>query len=73
MGILGIQALYPTKKRLSSLKHLEHKISNAMDATLATNVLQEALSIYPKPKIFNSDQGNNTQAMNICKYWKRTT
>ena len=68
MGILGIQALYPTKKRLSSLKHLEHKISNAMDATLATNVLQEALSIYPKPKIFNSDQGNNTQAMNICKY-----
>ena len=58
MGILGIQALYSTKKRLSSLKHLEHKISNAMDATLATNVLQEALSIYPKPKIFNSDQGS---------------
>lgn len=28
-----------------------------MDATLATDVLQEALSRYPKPKIFNSDQG----------------
>jgi putative transposase len=28
-----------------------------MDATLATDVLQEALAKYPKPKIFNSDQG----------------
>jgi putative transposase len=29
-----------------------------MDATLATEVLQEALDKYPKPKIFNSDQGS---------------
>jgi len=29
-----------------------------MDATLSTDVLQEALSKYPKPKIFNSDQGS---------------
>ena len=29
-----------------------------MDATLATNVLEEALAKYPKPKIFNSDQGS---------------
>jgi len=117
MGILGLQAIYPTKKRLTSIKHPEHKIyeyllkqywtqdgkkkhvyvstpnevwsgdityirtnggfmylaavidwhskavlaykiSNSMDATLATDVLQEALSKYPKPKIFNSDQGS---------------
>ncbi len=117
MGILGIQAIYPTKKHLTSLKHPEHKIydyllkpywtrtgrtksvyvptanevwsgdityirvnggfmylaavidwhtrailaykiSNSMDATLATDILQEALSKYPKPKIFNTDQGS---------------
>ena len=117
MGILDIQAIYPTKKHLTSIKHPEHKIydyllkpywtkagrtkqvyvptasevwsgdityirtnggfmylaaiidwhtrailayklSNSMDATLVTDVLQEALSKYPKPKIFNSDQGS---------------
>ena len=26
MGILGLQAIYPTKKRLTSIKHPEHKI-----------------------------------------------
>jgi putative transposase len=115
MGILGIQAIYPTKKRLTSLKNREHKIypyllkecwtttgktkqvqvdtpnevwsgdityirtnggfmylaaiidwhtrailsyklSNTMDATLATEVLEDALSKYPAPKIFNLDQ-----------------
>ena len=117
MSILGIQAIYPNKKRLTSINHPEHqiydyllkpywtkkgrtksvyvpnanevwsgdityirvnggfmylaavidwhtravlayKISNSMDATLATDVLQEALSKYPKPKIFNTDQGS---------------
>ncbi len=117
MGILGIQAIYPTKKRVTSIKHSEHqvyeyllkqywnqngrkktvyvptpnevwsgdityiringgfmylaavidwhskavlayKLSNSMDATLATDVLEEALSKYTKPKIFNSDQGS---------------
>ena len=117
MGILGIQAIYPTKKKLTSLKNqahpiyeyllkqywtkvgrrktvyvptpnevwsgdityiringgfmylaavidwhskaiLSYKISNSMDATLATEVLEEALAKYPKPKIFNSDQGS---------------
>ena len=37
---------------------LSYKISNSMDATLATDVLEDALSKYPKPKIFNSDQGS---------------
>jgi len=117
MGTLGIQALYPTKKRLTSLKNSEHKvhpyllkeywtatgktkrvyvdtpnevwsgdiiyirthsgfmylaavidwhtkailsykISNSMDATLAVEVLEDALSKYLAPKIFNSDQGS---------------
>ena len=117
MGLLGIQAIYPTKKRITSLKNSEHriypyllkeywtdtgktkqvhvdnpnevwssdityirmnsgfmylaavidwhsrailsyKLSNTMDATLATDVLEVALSKYPAPKIFNSDQGS---------------
>ena len=117
MGILGIQAIYPTKKRVTSLKNSEHKIysyllkeywttvgktkqvqvntpnevwsgdityirtsggfmylaavidwhtrailsyklSNTMDTALATEVLEDALSKYPAPKIFNSDQGS---------------
>ena len=118
MGILGIQALYPQKKRITSIKNSEHpvypylltpywyktgqktkavkvdtpnevwsgdityirmnggfmylaavidwntrsilayKLSNSMDATLATDVLKTALDKYPAPKIFNSDQGS---------------
>ena len=118
MGILGIQALYPHKKKVTSIKNGEHpiykylltpywyktgqktkavkvntpnevwsgdisyirvhggymylaavidwntrailayKLSNSMDATLATDVLKMALDKYPKPKIFNSDQGS---------------
>jgi len=117
MNKLGISAIYPHKKKNTSLKHPEHhiyeyllkpywvkngktkqinvdtpnevwsgdityirmnggfmylaavidwhskailsyKISNSMDASLATDVLQDALAKYPKPKIFNSDQGS---------------
>jgi putative transposase len=118
MKILGIEAIYPTKRKVTTIKNSEHKIypyllkpywektskktkkvkvdtpnevwsgdityirvnggfmylcaiidwhskailayrlSNSMDATLATDVLEDALSKYPKPKIFNSDQGS---------------
>ena len=118
MGVLGIQALYPHKKKITSIKNSEHpfypyllkpywyktgqktkavkvdtpnevwsgdityirmnggfmylaavidwhsrailayKLSNSMDATLATDVLKMALAKYPAPKIFNSDQGS---------------
>jgi len=118
MGILGIQALYPHKKKITSINNSEHpvypyllkpywyktgqktkavkvdtpnevwsgdityirmnggfmylaavidwntratlsyKLSNSMDATLATDVLKMALDKYPAPKIFNSDQGS---------------
>jgi len=49
---------------------LTYKLSNSMDATLATDVLQEALSKYPKPKIFNSD--HNIQAISILRCLKNT-
>jgi len=43
-------------------KILSWKLSNTMDVTLTTSVLNEALSIYPKPEIFNTDQGSQYTA-----------
>jgi len=40
-----------------SKKILSWKLSNTMDITLVTAVLNEALVFYPKPEIFNTDQG----------------
>lgn len=37
---------------------LSYKLSNPMDVTLVTDVLQDALVKYPAPAIFNSDQGS---------------
>jgi putative transposase len=37
---------------------LSWKISNTMDSTLTMDVLNEALSLYGKPEIFNTDQGS---------------
>ena len=37
---------------------LSWKISNTMDTSLVMDVLNEALSIYGKPEIFNTDQGS---------------
>lgn len=37
---------------------LSHKVSNTMDTSLVTDVLNDALSKYPAPQIFNSDQGS---------------
>ena len=107
MNLMGIQAIFPKKKKLTSIKDREHKIypyalkdleitrpnhvwsgdityirvqggfmymaaiidwysrsilawklSNCMDATLVTDVLNEAISKYGLPEIFNSDQGS---------------
>jgi len=41
-----------------SKKILSWKLSNTMDVTLTTGVLKEALALYPKPEIFNTDQGS---------------
>ncbi len=43
-------------------KVLSWKLSNTMDITLTTSVLKEALMLYPKPDIFNSDQGSQYTA-----------
>jgi len=41
-----------------SKKILSWKLSNTMDISLVTSVLQEALVFYPQPEIFNTDQGS---------------
>jgi len=41
-----------------SKKILSWNVSNTMDNFLVTSVLKEALGLYPKPEIFNTDQGS---------------
>ena len=43
-------------------KILSWKLSNTMDVSLTTSVLNEALALYPKPEIFNTDQGSQYTA-----------
>ncbi|MBL0686545.1 MAG: IS3 family transposase [Sulfurospirillum sp.] len=43
-------------------KILLWKLSNTMDVSLTTSTLNEALSFYPKPDIFNTDQGSQYTA-----------
>ena len=45
-----------------SKKILSWKLSNTMDVSLTTGVLKEALVLYPKPEIFNTDQGSQYTA-----------
>jgi len=45
-----------------SKKILSWKLSNSMDIFLVTSVLKEALAFYPKPEIFNTDQGSQYTA-----------
>jgi putative transposase len=41
-----------------SKKILSWQLSNTMDISLVTGVLKDALALYPKPEIFNTDQGS---------------
>ena len=43
-------------------KIIAWKLSNTMDVSLTTGVLKEALALYLKPEIFNSDQGSQYTA-----------
>jgi len=43
-------------------KILTWKLSNTMDVSLTTGVLKEALALYPKPDILNTDQGSQYTA-----------
>ena len=49
---------------------LAWKLSNTMDVSLTTGVLQEALDNYPKPEIFNTDQGSQYTAKEHIKILK---
>ena len=52
-------------------KILSWKLSNTMDVRLTTDVLKDALNKYPKPEIFNSDQGSqytSKEHIEILKY-----
>ena len=51
-------------------KILSWKLSNTMDVKLTTDVLNQALSLYSKPEVFNTDQGSQYTAqahVNILK------
>jgi putative transposase len=50
---------------------LSYKISNTMDTHLVTDVLNEALSKYQAPKIFNSDQGSQYTSKEHTKILKK--
>jgi len=54
-----------------SKKILSWKLSNTMDITLVTTVLKEALALYPKPEIFNTDQGSQYTAKAHVKILKK--
>ncbi|MDQ7047408.1 MAG: IS3 family transposase [Sulfurovum sp.] len=47
-------------------KILSWKLSNTMDVSLTTAVLNQALNLYPKPEIVNTDQGSQYTAKAIC-------
>ena len=51
-------------------KILSWKLSNTMDIALTTGVLNDALSRYPKPDIFNTDQGSQYTAQAHVKILK---
>jgi len=53
-----------------SKKILSYRVSNSMDKSFCIEVINEALSLYPKPEIFNTDQGSqytSTEFTNILK------
>ena len=54
-----------------SKKILSWKLSNTMDITLVTGVLKEALALYPKPEIFNTDQGSQYTAKEHIRILKK--
>jgi len=54
-----------------SKKILSWKLSNGMDVKLTTDVLKEALMLYPKPEIFNTDQGSQYTAKEHVELLKK--
>ena len=51
-----------------SKKILSWKLSNTMDNTLVIPVLKEALSLYPKPEVFNTNKGSQYTSKEMVLY-----
>ena len=54
-----------------SRKVLSWRISNSMEATFCVDCLEQALRIYGKPEIFNSDQGSQFTSTSFTGVLKR--
>ena len=54
-----------------SKKILSYRVSNSMDKSFCMEVLNEALSLYPKPEIFNTDQGSQYTSIEFTNILKQ--
>jgi putative transposase len=53
-----------------SKKILSYRVSNSMDKSFCIEALNEALSLYPKPEIFNTDQGSQYTSIEFTNILK---
>jgi putative transposase len=54
-----------------SKKILSYRVSNSMDKSFCIEVLNDALQHYPKPEIFNTDQGSQYTSIDFTNILKR--
>ena len=54
-----------------SKKILSYRVSNSMDKSFCIEALNEALSLYPKPEIFNTDQGSQYTSIEFTNILKK--
>ena len=58
-------------KKVSVKKIVSWKLSNTMDVSLTTSVLEYALKKYKKPEILNTDQGSQYTAVKHTEILKK--
>lgn len=54
-----------------SKKILSYRVSNSMDKSFCIEALNEALTLYPKPEIFNTDQGSQYTSIEFTNILKK--
>ena len=54
-----------------SKKILSYRVSNSMDKSFCIEVLNDALQRYPKPEIFNTDQGSQYTSIDFTNILKK--
>ncbi len=54
-----------------SKKILSYRVSNSMDKSFCIEALDEALLLYPKPEIFNTDQGSQFTSLEFTNILKK--